>query len=310
MRTFSRWMALAILVGGPAAYADRNDFDLTKLGNPTWDRARSTEAPALFDPEANANFRAFTRTFAAALTSTNLMPPETLGHAGFSINAELAVVGLPTPDEVKLPTLGEQTNTLLVPSVHVRKGLPFSFELGARMGWVDRSKMFAATGELKWAVNEGFTWLPDVGVRLHVTRLLGNEDFDLTAAGLDVGVGKQFPLGGMVTLTPYGGLDFVGVAAGSDMIDFNQSRTTGDTLGNQFAGLDDTGVYKEVMLMENINTRFYGGVRFIGGALQLGVELSLTSQGGFQEINTNTQETFERGLPAVLAFSTTLGLDF
>ncbi|HSP77668.1 MAG TPA: hypothetical protein VLQ93_04020 [Myxococcaceae bacterium] len=303
MRTFNRWMALAMLVGGSAAYADRNDFEVTKLGNPDVGEAG-------FNSEANANFRAFTRTFAAALTTTNLMPPETLGHAGFSLNAELAVVGLPPISEVRLPTQDKQTDTLLVPSVHVRKGLPFSFELGARMGWVDRSKMFAATGELKWAVNEGFTWLPDVGVRLHVTRLLGNSDFDLTAAGLDVGVGKQFPLGGMVTLTPYGGMDFVGVAASTDTLDFNQGRTTGDTLGNRYVGLDDTAVYDEVRLMENVNTRFYGGVRFIGGALQLGAEVSLTSQGSFEAVRADTQEAFQRDLPAVLAFSTTLGLDF
>ena len=105
------------------------------------------------------------------MTSANLMPPETLGHAGFSLNAELSVVALPSPGnqdgQVTLPTEGAATNPLLIPSVHVRKGLPFSFELGARVGWIDRSSMFAATGELKWAVNEGFTWLPDIAVRAH-----------------------------------------------------------------------------------------------------------------------------------------------
>ncbi|HZH13314.1 MAG TPA: hypothetical protein VE057_03025 [Archangium sp.] len=305
MRTFSRGMALAVLVCGSAAYADRNDFRVTDLGNPAT------------DPEANTDFRAFARTFAAVMTSANLMPPETLGHAGFSLNAELSVIGLPTPGredgQTTLPTEGTPTNPLLIPSVHVRKGLPFSFELGARVGWIDRSSMFATTGELKWAVNEGFTWLPDIAVRLHVTRLMGNKDFDLTAGGLDFGVGKQFPLGGMVTLTPYGGLDLVGVAASTDTLDFNQSRTRGDTLNpaNPYAGLDNTGVYQEVKLGENINSRLYGGVRFIGGALQLGAEVSLSNQGFIATTRTNAEgEPINRALPAVLAFSTTLGLDF
>ena len=113
---------------------------------------------------------------------------------------------------------------MLVPSIHVRKGLPFSVELGGRVGWIDRSSLFAATGEVKWAVNEGFTWLPDAGIRLHGTRLLGTRDFGVTAVGVDLGVGKQFPLGGMVTLTPYGGLDFVRVYAQSDRIDFRQAH--------------------------------------------------------------------------------------
>ncbi|PTL78572.1 hypothetical protein [Vitiosangium sp. GDMCC 1.1324] len=319
MRTFSRWMALAVLVCGPAAYADRNDFtQITKLGNPSaYSNSNQTEFSKGFNEEANGNFRAFARTFAAVMTSVNLMPPETLGHAGFSVNAELSVIGLPS--SVILPTERPQTDSLLLPSVHIRKGLPFSLELGARVGWIDRSSMYAATGELKWAVNEGFTWLPDVGVRAHVTRLMGNRDFDLTAAGLDVGVGKQFPLGGMITLTPYGGLDLVGVMASSETIDFDQSRTLNSTLNptNQYAGLDNTSVYEPVTLGKNINTRLYGGVRFIGGALQLGAEFSLSSQGKIAVTHTEqnsdktvTTTTKDRALPTVAAFNVTMGLDF
>ena len=317
MRTFSRGMALAVLVCGSAAYADRNDIKITNLGNPSPVASAGSTAPSVnFNAEANGDFRAFARTFAAVMTSANLMPPETLGHAGFSLNAELSVIGLPTPGredgQVTIPTEGAPTNPLLLPSVHVRKGLPFSFELGARVGWIDRSDMFTATGELKWAVNEGFTWLPDIAVRAHVTRLMGNKDFDLTAAGLDFGVGKQFPLGGMVTLTPYGGLDLTGVAASTDTLDFDQTRqrNTTTTPANPYAGLDNTGVYQEVKLMENVNSRLYGGVRFIGGALQLGAEVSLSNQGFIEVANTQTGATRSRALPAVLSFSTTLGLDF
>jgi hypothetical protein len=309
-------MALAVLVCGSAAYADRNDIRITNLGNPSSVASPgSTTGSVGYNPEANGDFRAFARTFAAVMTSANLMPPETLGHAGFSLNAELSVIGLPTPGredgQVTIPTEGTPTNPLLLPSVHVRKGLPFSFELGARVGWIDRSDMFTATGELKWAVNEGFTWLPDIAVRAHVTRLMGNKDFDLTAAGLDFGVGKQFPLGGMVTLTPYGGLDLTGVAASTDTLDFNQSRARDPIVrDSNYPGLDNTGVYQEVKLMENINSRLYGGVRFIGGALQLGAEVSLSNQGFIEVANTQTGETRSRALPAVLSFSTTLGLDF
>jgi hypothetical protein len=304
-------MALAVLVCGPAAYADRNDIQITKLGNPNrFESSTSTTPSVNFNPEANGDFRAFARTFAAVLTSANLMPPETLGHAGFALNAELGVISLPS--SVRLPTERPQTDSLLLPSAHFRKGLPFSLELGARVGWVDRSRLFAGTGELKWAVNEGFTWLPDIAVRAHVTRLMGNNDFNLTAAGVDLGVGKQFPLGGMVTLTPYGGLDLVGVIANTDMLDFNQGRTLNSTLNpaDPLVGLKNTGVYDEVKWSENINKRFYGGVRFIGGALQLGAEVSLTQQGPIPVTNAETGTTANRSLPAVLAFSTTLGLDF
>ncbi|AKQ64189.1 hypothetical protein A176_001101 [Myxococcus hansupus] len=298
MRTFSRWLALAAWAAGASALAGPNDLEIARFGNPTGDNAVAS---------ADADFQAFARIMGAAITSVNLMPPETTGHSAWAINAELSVVSL--PGSVNIPTQREQPSTVLIPSFHARKGLPFSLELGGRVGWVEESSQVVATGEVKWAANEGFTYLPDFGVRGHVTKLFGARDLSLTVMGLDFGVGKQFPLGGMVTLTPYGGLDLGFVGATSSRIDFNQDRSFDDTTGDDSReALTDTAVYRKVGFGSNINQRIYGGVRFIGGVLQLGAELSLTRTGSvsYQE-NGNT---VERGLPAVFAFNTTLGLDF
>ncbi|GEN06395.1 hypothetical protein SAMN05443572_102492 [Myxococcus fulvus] len=295
MRTFSRWLALAACVSGATAYADQNDLRISEFGDPT--TANSS---------ANADFQAFARIMGAAITSANLMPPETTGHSAWAINAELSVVSI--PDSVRIPTENpEQPSTVLIPSFHVRKGLPFSLELGGRVGWVEKSSQVVATGEVKWAVNEGFTWLPDVGVRGHVTKLFGTRDLSLTVMGLDLGVGKQFPLGGMVTLTPYGGLDLGFVGATSSRIDFQPDRSYQDSTGNDSrAALEGTAPYRKVSFGDNVNQRFYGGVRFIGGVLQLGAELSITRTGSVEDPGASE----DRGLPGVFAFSTTLGLDF
>jgi hypothetical protein len=313
MTAFSRWIALATLVSG-SAYADKNALDISRLGNPD-------AGEVGFSATANSDFQAFARTFAASLTSTNLMPPETLGHSGFNVNAELSVVSLPS--DTRIPTEGDQPGAVLVPSFHLRKGLPFSIELGARVGWVEKSRMIATTGEVKWAINEGFGFgtqrsgvdtlisaLPDIAVRGHITRLTGVRDFSLTAAGVDVGAGKQFALGGMVTLTPYGGLDFTFVGADSNNIDFDPNRAYEDTLeDDSLSALENTAVYRRVSFTSNINQRIYGGVRFIGGVLQIGAEISVTRLGSVRLDPTNdASET--RGLNSVLTFNTSLGLDF
>lgn len=298
MRTFSRWVALAAWASGASVAAAPNDLQIARFGNPTGDNPVAS---------ADADFQAFARIMGAAITSVNLMPPETTGHSAWAINAELSVVSL--PGSVNIPTQNDQPSTVLIPSFHARKGLPFSLELGGRVGWVEKSSQVVATGELKWAANEGFTYLPDFGVRGHVTKLFGARDLGLTVMGLDFGVGKQFPLGGMVTLTPYGGLDLGFVGATSSRIDFNPDRTFDDSTGNDSReALTDTAAYRKVSFGSNINQRVYGGVRFIGGVLQLGAELSLTRTGSvsYQENGS----TVDRGLPAVFAFNTTLGLDF
>jgi hypothetical protein len=301
MRTFSRWVALAAWAAGASAYADNNDLRIWQLGNPD-------AAGPNGNPTANADFQAFARVMGAAITSVNLMPPETTGHTAWAVNAELSVVSVPGRDNVFIPTEAAQPSTVLIPSFHVRKGLPFSLELGGRVGWIERSSQVVGTGELKWAANEGFTWLPDIGVRGHVTKLFGARDLNLTVLGLDFGVGKQFPLGGMVTLTPYGGLDLGFVGATSSRLDFDPERSFEDSMGGDSrAALADTAAYEKVSFGDNMNQRLYGGVRFIGGVLQLGAELSLTRTGSVTP-DPASEET--RGVPAVFAFNTTLGLDF
>ncbi|MBL8916904.1 MAG: hypothetical protein JNM17_39740, partial [Archangium sp.] len=117
------WVLIAVLASAQA-FADSYDFRIYQLGNPQPNRTGSTDA-------ANANFRAFAKRLAAAMTTVNLMPPETLGHSAFAISAELAVVDLqgavlPT----QMPTERPMNSALLLPSIHLRKGLPWSFELG------------------------------------------------------------------------------------------------------------------------------------------------------------------------------------
>ncbi|MHB8878696.1 MAG: hypothetical protein ACYC8T_33775 [Myxococcaceae bacterium] len=287
---------VAVLLTGSAALADPNDFSIYKLGNPA------------VSPEANANFRIFARELGAALTSVNLSPPETLGHAAFAIHAELSVVQLRTTGTgaFNLPTQGPAPSTLLIPSAHIRKGLPFSFEIGARTGWIEKSRMGVGTIEVKWAMNEGFAFLPDLGVRGYGTRLFNSRDFDLTAAGLDLGLGKQFAIGGMVTLYPYVGWNLVWVSATSNNVDFNPGRSQESSIRTSTAQLQDTTVFEDVGLGANQHNRFYGGLRFIGGVVQIGAEISYSSLGKFRDVTTATDKT----MPEVLTINSTLGLDF
>lgn len=287
---------LACLLSG-VALADTYDFHLNSLGNP---QANATG----YSARADANFRVFARQFAAGMTSVNLAPPETLGHSAFAFSAELSVVNFGSGD-VQLPTEGTFRGPLLIPTLHVRKGLPWSFELGARGGWIEKSRMGVGTIELKWAINEGFTYLPDIGVRGNITKLINSRDFDLTAGGIDIGIGKQFAIGGMVTLTPYVGWNLLFVGASTGNIDFHPSRTLveADSAAEQFR---DFYVFTSLQAAANTHNRFYGGIRFIGGVVMLGAEVSYSVIGQFRDTNTNE----DRLIPAVLAINSTIGLDF
>ncbi len=287
-----RLLATCALLASAVAPAEPYDIRLEKLGAPS-----ST-------PSANSDFTIFSRTFAAALTSANLAPPTTLGHSGFAVSPGLSVVMLQTADaHFKLPTAEPIQSPLLLPSVHLRKGLPASFEFGSRVAWVERSRMLAVTAELKWALSEGFAYLPELGIRASGTRLVNARDFDLTTAGLDVALGKRFALGGILTLSPYAGWNLCWTTAWSNMVDFNRSRTLRDSLASPTAQVDGTDVFNPVLLTDNVHNRFYGGLRMVAGVATVGVEYSHAQLG-----SVKAEDGSNRPLPPVTAFNVSLGL--
>lgn len=298
---------LAVLLS-TSALADAYDFRIYQLGNPVESRTGGT-------PTANAAFRAFSKRLAAAMTSVNLSPPETLGHSAFALSAELSVVDLGTATETsKMPTQRGISGPVLLPSIHVRKGLPWSFELGVRAAWFEKSRMGLGTVELKWALNEGFTYLPDICVRGSITKILNSRDFDVTAGGLDLGIGKQFAIAGMVTLTPYIGWNLTFVGASSNSIDFNPTRSLAEA-DQPNAQFTDYYVFDSVLAASNTNNRFYGGFRFIAGVVMLGFEFSYTTLGSFTDAKIGTVDgtcSADRPvcMPPVLAYNSTIGFDF
>lgn len=294
MSLLSRCVLLLTCVSAPAM-ADWYDLQLHRLGNPAPNSQN-------YNAAANASFRSLARELGMAINSANLMPPETLGHSGFSVNAELSWVQLPNASP--WPTEKAFPGDLLIPSVHIRKGLPFSTEVGARVAWLEKSQMFAATAEAKYALTEGFAFLPDLGIRAHASRLVNARSMSLTTLGADLGMGKQFAVGGMMTLTPYVGWNLVWVSAQSGQIDFRPERSQSQSLATSTAQLTDTNVFENVAFDDNMQNRFYGGIRLIGGVLQLGAEYSASNLPKFrsQDITVAASQ--------VRAFNFTLGLDF
>ena len=284
-----------------AALADPYDLNLARLGNPS-------PGSATYSAGANANFRAMAMELAGALNSTSLMPPGSLGYSGFAVAAELGVAAIPD-QKVFLPTQGNYASPMLLPAVHFRKGLPYSFELGGKVAWLEKSRMVAATLEVRWAFLEGFTYLPDIAVRGHVTRLVNSRELSLTTGGVDLTVGKRFPVAGSVNFIPYAGYNLAFVSAETGAIDFNPGRDPNAALASPSAALADTGVFSSPG--PNVLHRFYVGVRFSAGIFRLGVEGSITVFGNNDVPDpANPGTTIAKMIPVLPAFGSTVGLSF
>jgi hypothetical protein len=268
MRRHVGWLVAAALMAlGGSARADTQDLRLYKLGSPRrflGDARTST----LYSAGAQSRFNALCTEFGLALAAPALLPARTVGPGGFEfgfgwtsaeVNADARVDGQRywvTEDDRPDPWLQ-------MPTVVVRKGLPFGFEVGARVQYLMRSEIVAAGLDLKLAFVEGYRDLPDIAITLHGTRLVGSRELDLLTAGGDLGLSKRFAIAGMFTLMPYAGWDVVAIMGNSNVVDFDPYF---EDPANP--SLDD-GVFEQFVTAQN---RVYLGARFGVGDALVGLE--------------------------------------
>ncbi len=294
MRVF--WVLSMVLLSLPAG-AVETDFSLPRLGNPRFD------APN-YQPTAEGNFRSFARQLAAAFSSTGLTPAQSIGSLGFAVAIESGLVSVPQ-EASPWPTTAPTPSVLFVPSVSVRKGLPYSLELGARAAWLSASRLGAASVGLRWAVSEGLNALPDIVIGASLTTLINAPQMQVTTAGTNLTVGRRFVLRETVGLSPYLGWNLALVSTISDLVDFSpspsltesDSAVPGDSRSARFASLSP---------FENSHNRFFAGCEVGYGIFRLTTEISYAVLGRFRDGPTNSA----RDIPGVFAINTSIGVSF
>ncbi len=132
-------------------------------------------------------------------------PAETLGEAGFSFVMMTSLSTIEHQKEHWQEGVQDRdpSSSLFTGHLQIRKGLPFSFEVAGNMAYLFASEMFTMGADVKWALNEGFYYFPDVAVRGTVNTLMGASDLNMVTAGWDVSVSKGFGISGVMSLTPY-----------------------------------------------------------------------------------------------------------
>jgi hypothetical protein len=246
---------------GASALAATNDLQLYRLGNPS-------------DADAQARFRMLGNELGIALSGTTLQPANTLGMSGFDLGLEYDFVFVNGGNQIGSQpywvTEGAAPNLLMVPTVHLRKGLPFSFDVGVKLAAVVNSATFAATLEVKWALLEGFKNLPDFSTRFYIGRAFGQQDLNLTTGGLDFSLGKQFGVAGLFALAPYGGFCVQGAQSSTSTFWSDPVTTTSQSyLANPTA---DVVAFAQNDLIDNLYGRIYGGVQLTSSIVSIAVE--------------------------------------
>jgi hypothetical protein len=273
---YTRLAAVVILAAVAAASlpadAAQNDLQLYRL--------------SYFDKNANRfrpdqeSFNSLTNELGLAFAPKFLAPAATLGEAGFEVGFETSLTTINSSELYwkNVTEGGTPPSMLTTGQLHFRKGLPQSFEVGTTLTYLFLSQMFSAGAEVKWAINEGFYYVPDIAFRGAVNRTFATRDLDLTTAGFDAAMSKGFGLFGTTQLTPYAGYSMALVWASSRVINATPGETRDD--GPNTYGLPvDQFVFNQNI---SANHRVFGGLRFKAAVAVIGYEFMLAFQSGIQ----------------------------
>ena len=109
---------------------------------------------------------------------------------------------------------GEPDQVAFVPTLTLRKGLPYSFEVAGRIGWYAGSRQFIVGGFGRWVPFGNWEKVPDVSLSLGYTGLVGNDQLEMGVFQLDLSVGYTFLMNRRATrpgtrFSPFGGYSFL-----------------------------------------------------------------------------------------------------
>jgi len=155
-----------------------------------------------------AEFRTVSEDLGAAFSYKPIAPTAAQGITGFDLSVEVTGTDISRSAAAlsKAGASDSPMDTLLVPRLHVHKGLPLGIDIAAFMASVPAINASLVGGELRYALIGGGLATPAVGLRAAFTNLRGSNELAFNTRSVDVSVSKGF-----VMLTPYAGLGQVWV---------------------------------------------------------------------------------------------------
>jgi hypothetical protein len=172
---------------------------------------------------AQDEFHRISQDLGAAFSYKGVTPATPLGLTGFDVGIEVTDTRMENSRLFSRAGAGEQSR-LLIPKIHVHKGLFAGLDIGAFVAAVPEVDATLFGGELRYAVMDDGLATPAVGLRLSGTKATGTGDLKINTAAADVIVSKRF-----TAITPYAGGGMVRIqssVSGSPLADekFNKGR--------------------------------------------------------------------------------------
>ncbi len=180
------------------------------ISAPAWAKNTNIDLKPLASQQ---EFRDLSADLGLAISYLPAAPAEPLGLLGFDIGIEVTAVDIREDQSFWTKVTTNPPNYLYIPKLHLQKGLPFGFDIGAIYANVPQSNISLSGGEIKWAFISGHMALPALAIRGSYTRLSGVPGLELETMGADISISKGFAF-----VTPYAGVGLVSVESEENLL--------------------------------------------------------------------------------------------
>lgn len=154
-----------------------------------------------------AEFKTLSEDLGSALSYKPVTPAEPLGVTGFDIGVVVSSTDMKKSSAAwNTATGGDSISKLIVPKLHIAKGLPFNLDIAAFYSKIPTTNISLFGAELRYAILEGGVAMPALAVRGAYTKLSGVDQLALDTKSLDISISKGFAM-----FTPYAGVGNVWV---------------------------------------------------------------------------------------------------
>lgn len=152
---------------------------------------------------AQDEFRGLSKDLGAAFSYKGVAPAAPLGTLGIDVGVEVTRTSIEHESAFSRAGAGGVSD-VIVPKLHVHKGLPGGWDVGAFVGGASEVSATLFGADLRYALLDDGIATPAVAVRLSGTRATGLGDLKVSTGTLDLMASKKFTV-----LTPYVGAGVV-----------------------------------------------------------------------------------------------------
>lgn len=261
----------SLTVALPSAKADTFDIEFNRLGTAT------VEGNDVSVRLNQVHFDNVVRDLGVAMAPKFMGPASTLGSLGFEVGFELSWTDINETSAYWKNAVDSPDSTLQTMQIHLRKGLPFSLEVGGTITHLFNSELWGVGLDVKFALLEGFRSLPDFAIRGNIHTILGANDINILLSGGDAVLSKEFGIGGVLRVAPYVGYNLIYIHGSSHAITFFTEAPAGSTAGGCPNGTDKK-LCSRVALFDDVDEIVHRGIigfQLVTTVLSVGFEIAI-----------------------------------